>query len=71
MAFGSGKYVCPSKRMVGPMLIGIMVAALAERLRESFELVGEGGEKFGFGDNLLESGREVYRGLRLKKVAPN
>lgn len=67
MPFGSGKFVCPSKRVVGPMLIGIMVATLVKCLGDSCVVVGEDDERFDFGEGLLESGREAYEGLGLLK----
>ena len=68
MPFGSGKFVCPSRRVVGPMLIGILVAVLVKGFKNSFEVVGKDGEKVVFGDGLLESGRSAYTQLKLRRI---
>jgi hypothetical protein len=56
----------PSRRVVGPMLIGVLITALVKGL-DTFNLVGEGGEKVVFDDELLKTGREAYTQLRVKK----
>jgi hypothetical protein len=68
MPFGSGKFVCPSWRVVGPMLIGILVAVLVKAFKNTFEIFGKDGEKVVFGDGLLESGRRSYTQLKLRRT---
>jgi hypothetical protein len=68
MPFGKGKFVCPSRAVVGPMLIGILVAALLRRFDEKFQVTGPGSSKVVFGTEPLKSERDAYAQLKLKKV---
>jgi hypothetical protein len=67
MPFGSGKFICPSRRVAGPMLIGMLVSVLVGGLEDAFEVVGEDGEPVVFGNVSLDSGRSAHAGLRLKR----
>lgn len=75
MAFGSKPFVCPAKHEFGPMIIGILVAALAEfvssedwllKLSESNSDVAQRDlERALNGDKPLVSDRSTYEGIRI------
>ena len=61
MPFGMGKFVCPAKWPVGPMMIGVIVAALAEHFgKEEFVLVQDRDDRNG-----VDKGREAYSTLKM------
>lgn len=67
MQFGYQPFVCPAKREVGPMMIGILVAAAVRYIgNKYFELLSVGSEQ-PIGDEPLKLAREEYTEFSLKK----
>jgi hypothetical protein len=64
MPFGAGTFECPAKKF-GPLLIGIMVAALLSVEDGHFVMAGDGVEKK-VSDGPLENGRKACEGLKLR-----
>lgn len=77
MAFGVNPFVCPAKHEFGPMIIVIMVAALAEKVssenwhlklsEESSDVAQRDLEKALDGEEPLVSDRSTYEGIRIIK----
>ena len=77
MAFGSRPFMCPAKPEFGPMIIGILVAALAEFVssddwllkmsEESSDVAQRDLEKALNGEEPLVSDRSTYDGIRIIK----
>lgn len=61
-----GKFVCPAKVTVGPMMIGVIVAALGVGFgnREEFVLVQDRDDH-----NDVDQGREAYTTLKMVWVS--
>lgn len=77
MAFGSYPFVCPAKHEFGPMIIGILVAALAENVssedwglklsENSSDVAQRDLEKALKGEGTLASDRSTYEGIKIVK----
>ncbi|PMD45613.1 cytochrome P450 [Hyaloscypha variabilis F] len=67
MPFGLGDLSCPAKKFA-PMMIGVLVAALMGGVGEEWEVVDGGVGSDVSRTRVLDGGREVYAGLRLRKV---
>ncbi|EPQ64944.1 BgtA-20153 [Blumeria graminis f. sp. tritici] len=57
--FGAGKFECPAKRTVGPMMIGLLVASLTTVIGDGFTLCEE------LNDGPLPNEREALKDLKL------
>jgi cytochrome P450 len=64
--FGLGEFSCPAKKFA-PMVIGILVGALMVGVGEGWEVVDEKLSGDVLGTKVLDGGREVYEGLRLRR----
>ncbi|MAD84302.1 MAG: hypothetical protein CL912_15165 [Deltaproteobacteria bacterium] len=68
MQFGVVKFECPAKDKSGPIMIGVSVGASMRGVDEELVLGLDGDVGFVLGSGLLDSGREAYVGLGLRKV---
>ena len=69
MPFGGSPFVCPAKMDFGPMMIGVLVAALVTHVSSCewglAAVDGDGVREVGLGDRPVDSGRNAYGDLVL------
>ncbi len=68
MPFGMGSFECPAKNLLGPMMIGVLVAGLMDQVGEGFEIVDCQGKSDALGPEPLDGGRRAFAGLELRSV---
>jgi hypothetical protein len=60
MLFSCKKFIYSLRRVVRPMLIKVLVAALVKGFKDTFNLIDEGREKVVLDNKLLKGNREAY-----------
>jgi hypothetical protein len=65
LPFGMGRFECPAKAIVGPMMVGILAGTLVQGLNKGWDLHDDEGEIW---NGQLDRGRGGLEGLRLKKM---
>ncbi|MCJ1362964.1 hypothetical protein MMC16_002070 [Acarospora aff. strigata] len=68
--FGAGHFTCPAKRDAGPRMVGILMAALLGVFDMGWECEAINPEDEIDGNDPLNSGRDSYTTLRIRRVVP-
>lgn len=65
LPFSMGRFKCPTRAIVGLMMVGILAGTLVQGLNKGWDLHDDEGEIW---NGQLDRGRGGLEGLRLKKV---